>query len=48
MEAVAKARKQVIVQRTLNLYHNLKAIKNKLEIGETTNISQKKLREHHS
>lgn len=48
MENVAKARKQVIVQRTLNLYNNLKSIKNKLEVGETTNISQKKLKEHHS
>lgn len=48
MENVAKARKQVIVQRTLNLYNNLKSIKNKLEVGETNNISQKKLKEHHS
>ena len=31
---IANTRRQVIIQRTLELYHNLKSIKKKIETGE--------------
>ena len=34
MANIARTRKQVIIQRTLDLYNNLKAIKKKLDVGE--------------
>jgi hypothetical protein len=48
MESIAKMRKQLMVNRILNLYENLKSIKTKLEVGENSNQSAKKVRQHHS
>lgn len=37
MENVARTRRQVIVQRTLDLYHNLRSIKDNLDQGDNNN-----------
>ena len=46
MRNIAKTRRQVIIQRTLELYQNLKSIRQNIEIGNNVFKNKKQMREH--